>query len=351
MNREHFVEWRGSAQARAKINLTLDLAGQDERGYHILQSVFHETDCLDTLFLSLESVSSLSSQVCVHWPEAWQAPVRLEVSGLLSELPENNTLRRSLEVFRQHLSVEQRLWFQDKALVIRLTKQIPSEAGLGGGSADAAACLKLLQELYGFPYSEEQLLDLAEQVGMDVPFCLMGGCAYLQGSGRQLTPISPWKDQVILLAKLPLGLSTAQAFAALDRMNAQWSSSSGDCRPWRQEEWGPWKPQTERFLSGNASGVREWEATGNLFEAILPQLRPEVEALLFFLRKQDGCLQAHLSGSGTACWAALESQSRCLQVEEALHQAFPDIWTHSGVLVSDENPISRKECSRARRPN
>ncbi|MDR0841603.1 MAG: 4-(cytidine 5'-diphospho)-2-C-methyl-D-erythritol kinase [Christensenellaceae bacterium] len=169
--------------AYAKVNITLDVLRRRPDGYHELRSIMHAVSLHDTV--TLEPAPS----VCV-------------TCGIY--LPPNNTARRAAELFEAHTG---------HAARIHIEKRIPSQAGLGGASADAAAVLRGLCHIYG-GVTEPALFDMARQVGADVPFCLLGGCALAEGIGERLTPLPPAALN-LLLVKGEQGVSTAALFGGL----------------------------------------------------------------------------------------------------------------------------------------
>ncbi len=180
-----------TVHAPAKINLTLDMVGLREDGYHLLKSVMQSVDCCDTL--TAERAQDITLTV---------------VGGLPCPM-EKNTAYRAAQVFFRETGLV-------GGVVMTLTKRIPQQAGMGGGSADAAAALLALDTLYATHLSQEQLLAMGVQVGADVPFCLVGGTVLCEGIGEILTPLPPLPDAFIVLAQPPEGVSTAEAYARLD---------------------------------------------------------------------------------------------------------------------------------------
>ena len=155
--------------AFAKVNLTLDVLGKREDGYHDLQSVMQTLSIRDDV------------EIDVGTGKPWSLSCSRE------DLPqdERNLAWKSAKVFCEQLKID------PQGLAIRITKRIPSEAGLGGGSADAAAVLRALNRAYDAPLSIPALCELGAQVGSDVPFCVMGGTAIVEGRGELLTKLPP----------------------------------------------------------------------------------------------------------------------------------------------------------------
>ncbi len=177
--------------APAKINLTLDVVGRRADGYHLLESVMQSVDCCDTL------TARRADTVSLHTVGGDVCP------------PEKNTAYRAALAFFAHTGI-------DGGVVMTLHKRIPQQAGMGGGSADAAAALYALDRLYDTHLSVEELCNVGLTVGADVPFCVAGGAAYVRGIGEQIDPLPLMPHCAIVIAQPADGVSTAEAYAAID---------------------------------------------------------------------------------------------------------------------------------------
>ena len=155
-------------RAPAKINLTLDVFGRDPSGYHRIQTIYHE---VPELFDELEFTPLKGPQILFECDEP-----RLP-------LDESNTVVKAAKLL-------QKKYKPPKGVKIHLRKKIPIASGLGGGSSDAAITLKALNQLWQLPLSREQLFTHAVEIGMDVPFFILGGCALGMHYGEQLMPLA-----------------------------------------------------------------------------------------------------------------------------------------------------------------
>ncbi len=182
-----------TVHAPAKINLTLDVVGVRADGYHLLESVMQSVDCCDTLTAT-----------------ATDGEVTLEVLGASPCPVEKNTAYRAAQVFLRETGVS-------GGVAMTLHKRIPQQAGMGGGSADAAAALIALDKLYDTQLTTDELCAMGLQVGADVPFCVLGGTAMVTGIGEGLESLPSLPDCHIVIAQPADGVSTAAAYAALDR--------------------------------------------------------------------------------------------------------------------------------------
>lgn len=171
-------------RANAKLNLTLGVLYKRSDGYHALDSLMQSVDLCDTLVIERAG------------------GVTVTCTGMV--LPYDNTVRRAAERYRA---------LTGRGANIRVTKRIPAEAGMGGGSADAAAVLRGMQKLYG-EVDEKTLFEIGASVGADVPFCMRGGLQRAEGIGEALTPLSGPK-LYFAVAKPAAGVSTKKLFSLL----------------------------------------------------------------------------------------------------------------------------------------
>ena len=178
--------------APAKLNLFLHITGQRADGYHLLQSVFMLIDWCDTLHFELRNDGVIS---------------RTDLGSTTSDaLPADDLTVRAARALQAASGTS-------LGVNISLEKRIPSQAGMGGGSSDAASCLRALQRLWGIYLSPEKLHTIALSLGADVPFFLGSGHAWVEGIGEQLTPIQ-LPPAYFLVLKPPVGLSTPAIFGA-----------------------------------------------------------------------------------------------------------------------------------------
>lgn len=179
----------------AKVNLALDVKTLLDNGYHELDMIMAPVSVFDELEVSAIPQSASPSEDIIEC--------------LNEELPENNTLKKTMDLLRQNHKI--RHFYK-----IILTKGIPSQAGLGGASADAAALIKAVNRLEGLNLSMDQMQKIGAQVGADVPYCLLSGYARVQGFGEKTEPIfSDWQIPVLLVQPED-GISTPECFRTWD---------------------------------------------------------------------------------------------------------------------------------------
>ena len=197
--------------AFAKINLTLDVLGKRPDGYHNIRSIMQTISLRDDVVINIDTDAPWAVHCyreVIEDPKAEQSDVRLETEGLPQDA--DNLAWRAAEVFFA------RTGKQTSGLEIFINKRIPMQAGLGGGSADAAAVLRALNREYDAPLSIPALCELGAQVGSDVPFCVMGGTAIVEGRGELLTKLPPAPEFFLVICKPDFSVSTPELYRKLD---------------------------------------------------------------------------------------------------------------------------------------
>lgn len=180
--------------AFAKINLTLDVLGKREDGYHDIKSIMQTLSIRDDV------------EIDVGTGKDWT----LECTNPEIPTDETNLAWKAAKVFCQALGKE------PDGIAIRIHKRIPSGAGLGGGSADAAAVLRALNRHYGEPLSVLALAELGAKVGSDVPFCVVCGTAMAEGRGERLRKLPDMPDCVFVVCKPEFSVSTPELYKKID---------------------------------------------------------------------------------------------------------------------------------------
>lgn len=252
--------------ACAKINLSLSVLGKREDGYHELDTVMQSVDLSDTVYI----------EKC--------RGIITDYKGISAE---ENIAARAARLFCEKTGAE--------GCKIKIEKRIPVAAGLGGGSADAAAVLAGLNRLYKTGISKTELCEIAVKIGADVPFLIAGGTARARGIGEKLTPLMPLKDCWFLLAKAEEKPSTAEMFSRLDSTDYI-------------------KPDIEKTVNavncGDLNGVLE--NLGNSFEILWSK-----SALKEMLSSTHPAA-CSLSGSGPARFAVYGDLNAALRARDKL---------------------------------
>ncbi|APM41031.1 4-(cytidine 5'-diphospho)-2-C-methyl-D-erythritol kinase [Clostridium kluyveri] len=179
-------------KAYAKINLSLDVIGKREDGYHLLKMIMQTIDLYDLLNIT---------------------PIEkgIEIKCNKSYIPcdKRNLVYKAVELFASSYGIK-------SGVSIDIIKNIPVAAGLAGGSSDAAAVLKVMRDIYIPELEYKNLIKLGTSIGADVPYCMIGGTALCQGIGEKVTSISSFKNHVLVLVKPFFGVSTAEVYKSLD---------------------------------------------------------------------------------------------------------------------------------------
>lgn len=253
-----------TVRAAAKINLSLDVVGKLENGYHALESVFQSVGLYDEVTVELAEDISVGCEVPPEFAEADEIPC-----------DERNIAYKAAKRFFESAGIE-------GGCHIHIKKGIPSQAGMGGGSADAAAVLYCLSRLTGAE------ITAPEKIGADVPFMLAGGTAYVEGIGEKITPIADYSGKILVIAKGKEGVSTAEAYRNIDSLTS------------------PVHPETAK-LTAAINGIPDeaYRYFGNLFEQAVEL--DEVKAIKTAML-ESGALNAVMTGSGSAVFGLFEEK-------------------------------------------
>jgi 4-diphosphocytidyl-2-C-methyl-D-erythritol kinase len=282
-------------KARAKVNLTLHVLGKRADGYHELESLVAFAGLCDELSFTPAPSDSLTLD----------GPFEQAVDG-------ENLVLKAKRAAAGWLGKEISGHF-------RLTKNIPVAAGLGGGSSDAAAAIRLLFNLYGGEAEVVSFSGRAAAVGADVPVCLHHRAAWMCGLGERVTPAPFVRALPAVLVNPRLKLSTADVFRRLGAPPYRPGSSSHAALT------------GDEFSSPEAAAA--WLEKGrNDLEAPAIALEPAVRTVLDTLRNENGCLLARLSGSGPTCFGLFSSADAAANAAASLEKAHPSWWVAATVL-------------------
>ncbi len=264
--------------APGKVNLTLDILGRRPDGYHEMEMLMHAV--------------GLENTVCII--ERQESGIRLSCSNPAVPTGEKNLACQAAKAFFGALGRE---W----GIEIQVEKRVPMEAGMAGGSADAAGVLVGLNALAGRPFSAEQLCQIGLRLGADLPFCLLGGAGLVRGIGEKITPLPPLKKGWLVIAKPERGMKTGSCFAAYDALKTVRH------------------PKTDQAL--HAFCREDLPALGALLENVLEQavFLPEVQDLRRQMC-QNGALGSRMTGSGTAVFGLFAEKKPALRCARQLYQ-------------------------------
>lgn len=263
--------------AYAKLNLSLDITGKREDGFHTLDTVMQSISLCDRVTLTPTE----------------EPGIRLRTNRSYLPADKKNTAFRAASLFFESCGL------QNEGLEISIQKKIPTRAGMGGGSADAAAVLLGLNRLYQAGLSLSALLELGKEIGADVPFCLHGGACRCTGIGEILEPVPPLPSCFLVICKPPAGMSTPRAFALLDTLPPARTCSTA-----------------KMVAALEAGDLRQvGKSLSNRFDEAmrLMQVR-EIKKILL----SAGALGAMMTGSGSAVYGIFESEDAAKGAGELL---------------------------------
>jgi 4-diphosphocytidyl-2-C-methyl-D-erythritol kinase len=287
-------------EGRAKVNLTLRVVGRRVDGYHDLESVVAFADCADRL--SLTPGSSLE----------------LAMSGPLAQAcgdAGDNLVLKAARLLGQRVP-------DLKVCHFTLEKMLPVAAGIGGGSADAAAALRLLAQLNDLKLDDRRLLDVALETGADVPVCLTSRACDMTGVGETLLPLSlPIMPCVMVNPRVPV--ATKDVFKALGLRNGELLVGASDVI--RATAWPEPGASVEDWVEALA-------ASSNDLEAPATRIQPVIGEVIAALNAADGAWLARMSGSGATCFAIFENTPEAARAAQKIQLEHPQWWVHAGVL-------------------
>lgn len=273
--------------AFAKVNLTLDVTGKRPDGYHDIKSVMQTISIRDDI------------EIDVDTDKEW------ELSCTDDSIPcdGRNLAWKAAEVYFSATGKS------TTGLAIRITKRIPSQAGLGGGSADAAAVLRALNRHYDNPLSILALAELGAQVGSDVPFCVLCGTAMVEGRGERLRKLPDMPDCCFVVCKPPFSSSTPELYKKLDE-------SVIGRRPNNQA-------MESALLAGDLEKVAEnvW----NVFDPIVTQDHLELNYIKSIFNSY-GSIAQQMTGSGSAVFAIVPDFEFAAVICNMLKENYPQVY-------------------------
>ena len=273
--------------AYAKLNLTLDVLGKREDGYHDLQSVMQTVSVRDDI------------EIDVGTGKPWK--LICDKEGIPCD--ERNLAWKAAKVYCEAMNKD------PDGLEIRITKRIPSGAGMGGGSADAAAVLRALNEHYGNPLSIFALAELGAQVGSDVPFCVICGTAMCEGRGERIRKLPDMPDCIFVVCKPEFSVSTPELYKKIDEVTI------AD------------RPDNRAMESALLAGDLEKIAHGlcNVFDPVVTAEHLELNYIKSIFH-QYGAVGYQMTGSGSACFAIVSEFEVAAVLCAMLKDNYPNVF-------------------------
>lgn len=270
-------------KAYAKINTYLDVLSKRPNGYHNIKSIMQTIDFYDTLDISLFYDVSASPTDSRN--------IKLTLSCTNPNIPTDgkNLVCKAAYAFYGKISERGLAIIPPSEICIALAKNIPYEAGMGGGSADCAAMLRALNELEGYPFNTNELIDIGAALGADVPFCILGGTAIVGGIGEEICPVENRSELIYVTAKSECGISTPRAFGLLDEKYNNFSDAGNT------DSDNNFRKMCSAYKSGITADV--CGCLYNIFETVIADICPDVPKAKHIMTG-CGAYGALLSGSG-----------------------------------------------------
>ncbi len=275
-----------TVEAPAKINLTLDVTGRRDDGYHLIETVMQAVDLYDRVTVRLTGKPGAFTLACGD--------------ERVPDGPDNTALRAADAFFNS-------IGLPNPGVEITLHKRIPLQAGLAGGSADAAGTLVALDRLLDTRMTPEELCAVAEAVGADVPFCVLGAAAYAEGTGTILTPLPSLPDCAVVVAKPVDGMRTEEAYRRLDCAEISRRPHTGAV--------------ADALCAGDlAAVVRE---LCNVFEEALAL--PETAEIQRVMREHR-TLGCRMTGSGSAVFGLFDDDEAARRCTAVLRRRYEEVF-------------------------
>jgi len=269
-------------KAPAKINLFLDITGKTDNGYHRLFMIMQTVDLYDCI-----KVTKTAGRIITKCSDP--------------DIPtgKKNTVHKAAELFFEYTKIK-------GGVKIEIEKNIPTEAGLAGGSSDAAAVLKAMNELYETNLTEQTLCELGLKVGSDVPFCLIGGTCLVQNTGGIISRLKPLDDCKIVLVKPDCNISTAKAYEEADNTYL-------------------YHPDCIKMLDSCEIGYFDniCKYAGNIFEQVVevPE-RVEIKQIM----RENGAVLSQMSGSGPTVFGIFKKEKDAEAAADLLKKRFDKVY-------------------------
>lgn len=298
-----------SLKARAKINLTLDVVGKREDGYHLIETIMQNVHLYDYIYMKPIHKNDIIIKSNLHW------------------LP---TDQRNL-AYKAVQSIKEKYGL-NRGVFIEMNKRIPVSAGLGGGSADCAAVLVGMNQLFQMGISRMEMEKIGEELGSDIPYCLRRGTVLGTGVGADLYNLKPCPKFYIVLGKLPISVSTAIVYKniELDKIVT--------------------KPDTKGMISAIEKGDVEkiGRCLGNSLEDVTIKIVPEIARLKETLMN-NGAIGSMMSGSGPTVFGIFDSFEKAriganaIRREHKLRDIFITEIFHSGQIPKGAKRYGRSK--------
>ncbi|EQK49629.1 4-(cytidine 5'-diphospho)-2-C-methyl-D-erythritol kinase [[Clostridium] bifermentans ATCC 19299] len=274
-------------KSRAKVNLSIDVLGKREDGYHLVEMIMQTIDLYDKLKIT----------------EIEESSILIKSNSLDIPLNEDNIMYKAVNLLKNQFNIE-------KGIEISIEKNIPVAAGMAGGSSNAAAVLVGLNKLWNLGLSESELKDIGLKLGADVPFCITGGSALAEGIGEELTNIKGLPEDLnILVCKPNIFVSTKEVYQSLNMDKVK-------IRPKNKELIDALQKEDVKFISENMVNVLE-EVTSLKYSEI-----GQIEDIMI----KNKALGSMMSGSGPTVFGLFDNKDCAIKAKEDLQAKYNQVY-------------------------
>ena len=272
-------------KAYGKVNISLDVVGKREDGYHLLSMIMQNIDLYDEIEV-----------------EKQQCGITLECNKSYVPVDNRNLAYKAAEIFKERYDIVD-------GVKINIEKNIPVSAGLAGGSTDAAAVLKVMNELFNVNATEEELMELGLKLGADIPYCIHGGTALCEGIGEIITPIKSFKDKIIVLVKPAFGVSTKEVYKNFNLEKVKQHPKTAEIINAIEND-------DLNFVASNMKNLLENVTLRK--HKILIKIKEEMNAC--------GAINSMMSGSGPTVFAFFDDMLKAQRCFEKMKKKYSDVF-------------------------
>ncbi|CDG02678.1 Putative=4-diphosphocytidyl-2-C-methyl-D-erythritol kinase [Clostridium chauvoei JF4335] len=272
-------------KAYAKVNISLDVVGKREDGYHLLRMIMQNIDLYDEVTI-----------------EKQKEGISLKCNKHYIPIDERNLAYKAAQLFKDTYKIK-------SGVCINIKKNIPVAAGLAGGSTDAAAVFKVMNDLFNINAPEEELMELGLKLGADIPYCIKGGTALCEGVGEIVTSLKPFKNKILVLVKPPFGVSTKcvyQEFNLAKAIN---------------------HPKTEELIT--AMNRDDLGFVSNNMKNLLENVTLRKHKIIIGIKeemKAQGAIGSMMSGSGPSVFGFFEDMLKAQRCFEKMKEKYEDVY-------------------------
>ena len=272
-------------KAYGKVNISLDVVGKREDGYHLLSMIMQNIDLYDEI--------GVEKQEC---------GIILECNKSYVPVDNRNLAYKAAEIFKERYDIVD-------GVKINIEKNIPVSAGLAGGSTDAAAVLKVMNKLFNVNATEEELMELGLKLGADIPYCIHGGTALCEGIGEIITPIKSFKDKIIVLVKPAFGVSTKEVYKNFNLEKVKQHPKTAEIINAIEND-------DLNFVASNMKNLLENVTLRK--HKILIKIKEEMNAC--------GAINSMMSGSGPTVFAFFDDMLKAQKCFEKMKKKYSDVF-------------------------